>query len=159
MFVNGSRLIILRGIWADSEWPKWVNTAKYYNFMVRCGITWILKCHIPIIVNAVKNGQDHHPSGHKNRFWMTRFGQFSKVFSFLIPCGTPWWLKCRMPIIVNATKNDQIHHPPEAPEPVLSGQVGSILQSFIFLDSCWNSMKFDMSHASNCQCFQVGSNS
>ena len=81
-------------------------------FLIPYGVSWSLTYRMPIIVNAVKNGQDHHPSGHKNRFWMARFGQFSKVFSFLIPCGNPWSLTCCMPIIVNAAKNDQIHHSP-----------------------------------------------
>ena len=82
-----------------------------FFFIIPYGVSWSLTCRMPIIVNTAKNYQTHHPSGHRNRFWMAKLGQFGKVLFLRSPFGISWSSKCRLPIIVNVPKIGQIHDP------------------------------------------------
>ena len=65
MFPRVAKFMIPQGTRIGSEWLGWVNLAKYYHFLIPCGIPWSLTCRMPIIVSASKNDQIHHPPEHR----------------------------------------------------------------------------------------------
>ena len=73
--------------------------------------------------------------------------------------GISWSSKCRLPVIVNLPKSGQIHDPSGYQNRLRKARLGQFGKVLSFFDFLLNSMKFDMSHANNCQCIQEWPNS
>ena len=82
-----------------------------------------------------------------------------KFYLLRSPFGISWSSKYRLPVIVNVPKSDQIHDPSGYQNRLQMARLGQFGKVLSFFDSLWNSMKFDMSHANNCQCIQKWPNS
>ena len=95
MFPRVAKFVIPRGTRIGSEWLGWVHLAKYYHFLIPCGIQWSLTCRMPIIVSASKNDQIHHPPGPGTGSWHPDVASMACYFPRWTHDEISWSLTCR----------------------------------------------------------------